>query len=220
LAIAMATLPQLNAHEARVLGVLIEKDLTTPEGYPLSLNSATLGSNQKSNRDPVVEFVEAEVQVALTGLLMKGLAGKVVGAGSRVEKHRHNAREALGLSNDELAVLAELLLRGAQQPGELRSRAARMAPLPSPEALNAVLARLIEKGFVRRLPPRPGERSERYGQLLAPDAPGQQGLMAAAAPGTSAPHAAVPPPERAGLEARLAALEARVAALEQRLGAP
>ncbi len=214
--------PSLNAHEARVLGVLIEKELTTPEGYPLSVNALTSGSNQKSNRDPVVEFMEAEVHVALTGLLMKNLVGKVIASGSRVEKFRHNAREALELQPGELAVLAELLLRGAQQAGELRTRAARMAPLATQEALSGVLARLIERGLVRRVPAQAGERAERYMQLLAP-ASSQLEPVEPAASGKPRPlgdrAAPLAPSAPASLEHRVSELERRLGELERALGA-
>ena len=112
----------LNGHEARALGVLIEKAFTTPDQYPLSLNATTNGCNQKSNRDPVTDFSEAEVRIALQGLRMKGLAGQSVPAGSRVERWRHNAMETLGIGEREAAVLAELLLQvlSAQAPGEVQ----------------------------------------------------------------------------------------------------
>ena len=119
----------LNSHEARVLGVLIEKAYTTPDQYPLSLNGATNGCNQKSNRDPKVDFSEAEVRIALQGLRMKGLAGGAVLAGSRVEKFRHNAKEILKVGERAIAVMAELMLRGPQTAGELRTRAKRMLSL-------------------------------------------------------------------------------------------
>ena len=160
--------PELNEHEARVLGVLIEKELTTPDQYPLSLNALGNGCNQKSNRDPVVDFLEAELVVALQGLTMKGLAGRVSGAGSRVEKYRHNARERLKLSALETAVLAELLMRGPQAPGELRSRVNRMSKVSGLEELRAPLAALQEKGLVARLAPGHGSRAERFVQRLAP----------------------------------------------------
>src|SRR5688572_15434858 len=159
---------ELNPHEARVLGVLIEKAFTTPDVYPLTLNSATNGANQKSNRDPVVDFSEAEVLVAFQGLQMKQMAGGSFPAGSRVEKWHHNAREHLGLEPPALAVLAELLLRGPQTPGELRTRASRMWTIASPEALQQVLDVLSSKGYAKRLPPSGGVRVERYAQLLAP----------------------------------------------------
>ena len=142
--------------------------MTTPDQYPLSLNAACNGSNQKSNRDPVVHFSEAEVTVALQGLRMKHLAGATQPLGSRVEKWRHNAKETLSLTDRQAAVLAELLLRGPQQPGELRTRVSRMAKTDTLEELAATLRTLQEKGHVRRLAPTPGARAERYGQLLAP----------------------------------------------------
>jgi uncharacterized protein len=167
-------MPRLNDAEARVLGVLIEKSLTTPNGYPLSLNSAVNGCNQKSNRDPQTSFVEAEVVVALQGLVPKGLAGRVMRAGSRVESFRHTAHAGLGLEDGELAILAELLLRGPQAQGQLRARVDRMSPTPTLEELRARLDGLVTAGFVARVAPPPGTRAEHFVQLLAPDlhAPG------------------------------------------------
>ena len=207
----MAATIELNGHEARLLGVLIEKQMTTPEGYPLSIHAASAGCNQKSNRDPVVEWSEAEVIVGLQGLVMKHLAGRTVPMGSRVEKFHHNARPALDLDDAGLAVLAELLMRGPQTPGELRTRASRMAPIDSLEKLSAVLYRLIEKGYVRRIDPAPGSRAERYVQLLSP------GLHPLDAPAAAAPARAESAPRAPGLEARVAELERQVAELRQRL---
>jgi len=199
---------QLNGHEARLLGVLVEKALTTPDQYPLSLNAATNGCNQKNNRWPVTDYTEAEVHVATQGLVMKHLAGRVVAAGSRVDKYRHSAGETLGLDDAHLALLAELLMRGPQQPGELRSRVDRMAPTPSLEALQARLAKLIEKGYARRIAPLPGERAERYVQLLCPDAhPLDQ-------PG---PLAHTPRAPSLDLEARVLALENKVSDVSGKL---
>ena len=211
---------RLNGHEARVLGVLIEKELTTPDGYPLSINAVVLGSNQKSNRDPQTDYTEAEVVVALTGLMTKHLAGRSMPAGSRVEKYRHSAREGLGLTAAETAVLAELLLRGPQQPGELRTRASRMSPLSSQEELLGVLGSLSQKGLARNLGRRSGERVERWGQTLAPEAHPAEAAAAPASepapsPTTATPAApAAPAPD---LAQRLADLEQRVARLESTL---
>ncbi len=204
---------QLNGHEARLLGVLIEKELTTPDQYPLSLNSATLGCNQKSNRWPVTDWSEAEVHVGLQGLVMKQLAGRVVPAGSRVEKYRHNARERLELGNGELAVLAELLMRGPQQPGELRARANRFTPIDTQEKLSPILFTLIQKGYAKRVEPGPGSRAERYVQLISPnlhplDVPG------APSPVEHAPRAAA---ASSALEPRVAELEKQVGELRARL---
>ncbi|MCC7015313.1 MAG: DUF480 domain-containing protein [Planctomycetes bacterium] len=203
------TATQLNSHEARVLGVLIEKALTVPDQYPLSLNAATNGSNQKNNRWPVADYTEAEVHVALQGLVMKHFAGRVVSAGSRVDKYRHTANERLGFDDAHVAVLAELLMRGPQQPGELRTRVERMAPTATLEVLQQRLARLIEKGYVKRIEALPGERAERYIQTLCPDAH----PLDSAAPVAARP-VAVP---RADLEARVLTLENRVAQLEGKL---
>jgi uncharacterized protein len=199
---------QLNGHEARVLGVLIEKALTTPDQYPLSLHAATTGANQKNNRWPVTDYTEPEVHVALQGLVMKHLAGRVVAAGSRVDKYRHSAQEALGVDDAHLAVLAELLMRGPQQPGELRARVDRMAAVQAPEALQARLAKLIEKGYVKRVPPQPGERAERYVQVLCPDLH----PLDVSAPTVQA--RAAPP---ANLEARVLSLENELRTLREQV---
>ncbi|MCE9593593.1 MAG: YceH family protein [Planctomycetes bacterium] len=203
---------QLNGHEARLLGVLFEKERTTPDQYPLSLNGATMACNQKSNRWPVTDWSEAEVVVGLQGLVMKQIAGRVVPAGSRVEKFRHNARESLGLYDPELAVLSELLMRGPQTPGELRTRASRMVELPTLERLSAVLAELIGKGYAKRIDPAPGSRAERFMQLLSPnlhplDEPG------APSPAESTPRVHAP----SGVEARVGDLERKLADVSARL---
>jgi hypothetical protein len=174
---------QLDPTEARVLGVLIEKELTTPEQYPLTLNAATNGSNQKNNRDPVLELAEKEVESSLRKLIVKGFVGSVHPVGSRVEKFCHNTGTVLSIEKPQTAVIAELLLRGAQQPGELRGRASRMTPIDSLGALVEILEPLIEAKLVVRLDPTPGSRAERYAQTLT-------GAM----PSTRAPSPAVPVP--------------------------
>jgi len=209
--------PNLNAHEARVFGVLIEKSLTTPEHYPLSLNAATTGANQKSNRDPVVDYLEAEVQVALQGLLAKHLAGRAQGAGQRTEKYLHNGRETLGLDDRGIAVLAELLMRGAQTAGELRSRAQRMAAFPSLEDLRETLAVLMERGFARRLPPAPGSRAERYAQCLTPGAADAEPADDDAGTTAARATAGERPAPAASLADRVASLEGEVAFLRREL---
>ena len=220
---------ELNAHEARVLGVLIEKSMTTPEQYPLSLNAATNGSNQKSNRDPQVDFSEAEVTVAMTGLQFKHLIGGVVPAGSRVEKFRHNAKEILGIDDQELAVVAELLLRGPQTAGELRTRAKRMRDIPNLEDLDRVVRSLQDKGYLRPAPPAPGSRAGRFTQTLcaARHVDGEADATQAAAAtlsGSSATHSAALPqtaegPSPTPLGERFTALEAEVHALKCQLRA-
>src|SRR5688500_2921556 len=206
----MSKLPELNAHEARLLGVLYEKERTVPDQYPLSLHGLTAGANQKSNRDPVTDWSEAEVLVGLTGLIHKGLAGKVAIAGSRVEKFRHNARETLGLDDRKLAILAELLMRGPQTVGELRARAGRMADLAGIDAVQAELTPMLAAGMVRRLEPSPGTRAERWMQLLAPGLHAADHGETPAAPGR-------PARTGGGLEERVAQLEARVEVLERAL---
>ncbi|QDU65772.1 DUF480 domain-containing protein [Engelhardtia mirabilis] len=163
----------LNEVEARLLGVLIEKQLTTPEQYPLSIKALVAGSNQKSNRHPVVHFGEAEAHVGAQGLEAKGLANRVPpGMGARVERYEHLARQTLSLDRAELAVVAELLLRGPQQPGELRTRASRMSAIDTLAELGQLLDKLIGVRLVKRLAPSPGTRAERYRELLSsPAAP-------------------------------------------------
>jgi hypothetical protein len=206
--------------EARILGVLIEKELTTPEQYPLSLNALTAGCNQKSNRDPVLDLSEAEVHAATGKLIVKGWLGSVHPASSRVERFRHNAATLLELSRPQVAVLAELLLRGAQQPGELRARASRMAELPTLEALRATLATLIEKRLVVRLDPQPGARAESYAQTLAPGAQPAPSRAAAPAPAAVAPAPAAPAApavDLAPVEQRLASLDLEVQKLKRQI---
>ncbi len=206
----------LNEHEARVFGVLIEKALTTPDQYPLSLNAATAGANQKSNRNPLTDYLHAEVDVALQGLMIKGFAGRVQPAGGRVEKFRHNGHEKLGLGDAELAILAELLMRGPQTPGELRGRANRMSPIPSLGELSAHIEKLIESGHVEALGPAPGSRTGRHAQSLAP---GLHPLETAAAPAAAASAPASAPAAPAGptLATRVETLEAEVAELRRKL---
>jgi uncharacterized protein YceH (UPF0502 family) len=157
---------QLDAHEARALGVLIEKELSTPDQYPLTLNAATNGANQKNNRDPVLDLSEHEVEASLRKMIVKGLVGSVHPLGGRVEKFRHNAQTLFSIEKPQVAVLAELLLRGPQQPGELRGRVSRMAPIETLAALSEVLGPMLEAGLVVRLDPTPGSRAERYAHTL------------------------------------------------------
>lgn len=207
---------QLNAHEARLLGVLFEKERTVPDQYPLSLNALTAGANQKNNRAPTTDWSEAEVLVGLTGLIHKGLAGKHNVAGSRVEKFRHNAREALSLDDAKLALLAELLMRGPQTAGELRTRASRMCELGSLEQVASRIAALCAAGLARRIEPGPGSRVERWMQLLAPDLHAIDGGDAAGP--TPVERAERRDPDAPSLAERVASLEARIAALERALG--
>lgn len=201
----------LDVREARALGVLIEKELSTPDQYPLTLNAATNGSNQKNNRDPVLELSEHEIDASLRKMIVKGLVGSVHPVGSRVEKFRHNAATLLAIEKPQLAVLAELLLRGPQQPGELRGRASRMAPIESLAALAEVLAPMLEAGLVVRLDPSPGSRAERYAHTLS-------GAVAARAPAVAPPVQVAPPPPAPVADpvasARAETVEKRVEELE------
>lgn len=196
----------LNDVEVRVLGCLIEKELATPEYYPLTLNSLTTACNQKSNRDPVMALEESEVVRALDGLKMKHVAIQAADSG-RVPRYRHILAERLRFSPAELAILAELLLRGPQTLGELRTRAERMHPFTDLTAVERVLGELAERTppRVMRLPRQPGRKESRFAHLLA----GEPDLSAEERPA---------PPEGARLQVmaeneRLAALESEVAAL-------
>ncbi len=205
---------ELDALEARVLGVLIEKELTTPEAYPLTLNALVAGCNQKNNRDPVLELFDGDVYAVVQKLVKKTILGSVHPIGARVEKFRHNAAALYELPPPQLAVMCELLLRGPQQPGELRARVARMQPMDSQQALGDALAPLLANGRVRRLDPLPGSRAERYVQTIAPAA---HQVEARAAP---LPAAALAPPAPAraidsGAREVQALLEKRVAELEE-----
>ena len=204
---------ELSADESRVLGVLIEKAFTTPDQYPLTLNAVVNGSNQKNNRDPVITMDESGAFAALEGLRAKGLVVRADMAGSRVNKFRHQTGEALHVRTAEVAVLAELLLRGPQTLGELRGRASRMQPFESIEAVKNMLAALMtrEEPLVKELAPSPGSRAERYAQLLCPDAH----LLEAANPAATPSIAAEVP--RADLTGRVEALEAEIASLRSAL---
>src|SRR3954447_24538406 len=155
-----------DAVEMRVLGALLEKQRTTPDAYPLTLNGLRLACNQSTNRDPVVDYDEAAVREALDRLRRRGWTRLASGPGSRAPKFRHLFDEALGLARDELAVLCVLMLRGPQTPGELKQRADRLHAFGGLDEVQSTLGRLIERELVARLGRRPGQKEERYGQLL------------------------------------------------------
>ncbi|PLX98564.1 MAG: DUF480 domain-containing protein [Desulfuromonas sp.] len=159
----------LTATEIRVLGCLIEKEMTTPEYYPLSLNGLTNACNQKSNRDPVLELDETDVVKALDKLRFRGMALHASGEGSRVPKYGHNLEAKLYLEPEQLAILCELFVRGPQTLGELRSRCERMRPFADLHAVEAVLDELMELDtpLVTRLPRQPGRKEQRYAHLFA-----------------------------------------------------
>jgi acyl-CoA reductase-like NAD-dependent aldehyde dehydrogenase len=158
----------LTALEARVLGCLMEKSVTTPDNYPLSLNAVVTACNQSTNRDPIVHHSETEVDAALDSLRAKELTRRVKATGQRVIKHRHVAEEALGLTRPESTLLGVLLLRGAQTPGELKQRTERWHSFRSLSDVEEALGRLRDGGFAQRLERRPGQKEARWMQLLAP----------------------------------------------------
>src|SRR5579864_8837377 len=157
--------------ETRVLGSLIEKELTTPEYYPLSLNALVNACNQKSNRDPVMNLDEEAVSEAMRALDKKGLAGAADNMVSRVTKYEHRLQEAYNFTRHEIAILAELLLRGPQTPGELRSRADRMHKFDDLGIVLTTLRKLMKRDppLVKVLPRQPGTKEARYAHLLSGD---------------------------------------------------
>lgn len=196
-----------DAVELRVLGCLIEKQRTTPDVYPLSLNALRLACNQATNRDPVVAYDEAQIRGAIDKLSRRGWARLASGPGTRVAKYRHLLDEALDLVPSQLSLLAVLMLRGPQTPGELKGRGERLYPFGTLNDVLRTLEQLIERELVERLPRRPGQKEERYRQLLDGDGD------AVAATATAAPESA---DDRVGaLEGRVAALEEQVAALQR-----
>jgi uncharacterized protein len=203
----------LTDEEARVLGSLVEKSVTTPEYYPLSLNALKNACNQKSSRDPVVEYDESAVARALEGLRDKHLVWFVDSADSRVQKYRHRFTEAWDLSEAEAAVLDLLLLRGPQTPGELRGRSERLHAFSDVEEVESALLTLSGRDtpLVERLPRQPGRKEHRWAQTLC------GGVEAAAELDPVTVREAPVFREIRSDRDRLAALEAEVASLRQEL---
>jgi uncharacterized protein len=187
----------LTAPEIRVLGCLLEKQRTTPEAYPLSLNALRLACNQSTNRDPVVDYDEATIRDALHRLSRRRWTRLASGQGSRAPKYRHLLDEALPLPADETALLCVLMLRGAQTPGELKQRSDRLHRMADLDAVHAALERLIDRELVTRLPRRPGQKEERYAQRLGEDAEDAVGPPAPSAPAAPVMPAAAPAPSAA-----------------------
>jgi uncharacterized protein len=214
---------ELTPLEARVIGSLIEKEITTPDQYPLTLNALTAACNQKSNRDPVLELSSGEVQTLVDGLMKKHLVtDRSGGVGGRVTRYRQRFCNTqfgnLQLAPPEVAIICELLLRGAQTPGELRSRASRMAPLRDVSEVDAALEALAarEEPLVMQLPREPGRRESRWMQLFTGEAaPEPAAARDGAVPRGTADPARVD--ERS--DERLDAIEARVDALQHELEA-
>jgi uncharacterized protein YceH (UPF0502 family) len=158
-----------DAVEIRVVACLVEKQRTTPDVYPLSLNALRLACNQSTNRDPVVDYDEQTVSDALRRTALRGWTRLTSGAGSRARKYRQLLDDALGLDSGELALLAVLMLRGAQTPGELKQRTERLEGFADLPAVQEVLERLIGRGFVIRHPRRPGQKEDRFEQVVGGD---------------------------------------------------
>ena len=203
---------QLTAHEARVIGCLLEKQVTTPEQYPLSVNAVVTACNQKTNREPVMSLSESDIQDLLDALVKRHYLRTVSGFGNRVTKYEQRFCNSefgdLKLSPAEVAIVTTLLLRGAQTPGELRSRAQRMYDFSDMAEVESVLETLATRDdgpFVARLPREPGKRESRYMHLFCDD-------MASR---ITAVEAVSPPAD--DLLARVEALEGEVAELKERL---
>jgi uncharacterized protein len=219
--------------EIRVVGCLLEKQRTTPDAYPLSLNALRLACNQATNRDPVVDYDEATVVGGLRRLALRGWTRLASGAGSRARKYRHLLGEALELGDAELSLLAVLMLRGAQTPGELKQRVDRLHHFADLAAVGESLRTLIDRGHIERLERRPGQKEERYRQLLGGEVaePATAGAPAGAgseegseedpaAPLAPAPGAAgsTVPDRLDRLERELAELRDQVTGLREALG--
>jgi uncharacterized protein len=210
-----------SAAELRVLGALVEKKRTTPDAYPLSVNSLRLACNQSTNRDPVVEYDEHTVLDALEHLGRRGWTRLASGAGSRARKYRHMFDEELSLGADELALLAVLMLRGPQTPGELKQRTDRLHSFADLTAIEVALDGLIERELVARLPRRPGQKEQRYAQLLDGGEPTDE-MQIAPSPESPVPVKAVDggsdDDRLASVERDLAHLKDEVARLRDLLG--
>lgn len=222
-----------DAAELRVLGCLIEKQRTTPDQYPLSLNALRLACNQSTNRDPVVDYDEHTVREAAQRLGRRRWSRLASGQGSRTAKYRHLLDEALGIGGDELAVLAVLMLRGPQTPGELKARTERLHRFADLAELQFTVEKLVGRGHVVRLDRRPGQKEERYAQVLGGDGDVEHGARADQPPGASAPAATAPEPSAPigpaepdvrpfsadPADRRVEGLEADVSALREELAA-
>ncbi len=196
----------MTATEIRVLGCLIEKEMTTPDYYPLTLNSLTSACNQKSNRDPMLSLDETDVVKALDKLRFKGMAMQASGEGSRVPKYRHTLAEKMYFEPEQLAILCELFVRGPQTLGELRNRCERMYPFADTTAVENILIELndSEGPLVVKLPRQPGQKEQRYAHLFSGPPAIEESLDE-------------PPPETARL--KVAEDDARINRLEQELAA-
>ena len=210
----MSSIPVLSEVECRVLGALIEKDITTPDYYPLSLNALVNACNQKNNRDPVMSLDENTVRDALHSLQEKRMAGPAGGADSRVTKYEHRIQEVFNFTRAETAIMDVLLLRGPQTPGELRGRTERMYRFEELSDVQSTLQKLMQREtpLVKILPRQPGTKESRYAHLLSGDVEGY------VAPPESASSEGAQDDERvARLESDLAELRREVADLRQQV---
>ncbi len=212
-----------DAVEIRVLGCLVEKQRTTPDAYPLSLNALRLACNQSTNREPVVDYDEQAVVEALRRLALRGWTRLASAAGSRARKYRHLLNDAFGLDDEEICLLAVLMLRGPQTPGELKQRGQRLHDFPDLAAVQATLDRLVERGHVARHERRPGQKEDRYEQLLGGDSGELAPTPTNAVPDESASGEEVaggePATEIKPAEDRLTRLEREVSELRTELAA-
>jgi hypothetical protein len=203
--------------EVRVLGSLIEKDITTPDYYPLSLNALVNACNQKNNRDPVMMLDENAVRDALSSLQEKRLAGPAGGADSRVTKYEHRLQEVFNFDRREIALICVLLLRGSQTPGELRSRTDRMYRFETLDDVQSALQKLMDREppLVRILPRQPGTKESRYTHLFSGDYSPDATTLIVSSPSEDSPG---PGEERiAKLEAAVSSLQAEMENLRRQL---
>lgn len=210
---------ELSSTQARVLGSLLEKEMTTPDAYPMTLNALTTACNQSSNRDPVVKYQATQVETAVLTLKAKGLARVVhPGAGDRVTKYRQVVDEVLGLWDAERAVICVLLLRGAQTVAELRSRSERLHQFRSADEVEAALQALATRQppFVAKVDRQPGQKEDRWIQLMEVGAAERAAASASAVPSVTASTRGAGRVEE--LEERVATLEGQVAHLLEALG--
>lgn len=199
--------------EVRVLGALVEKDTTTPDYYPLSLNALVNACNQKNNRDPVMSLDENAVRDALDSLHEKRLAGPASGADSRVTKYEHRLQEVFNFTRGETAIMCVLLLRGAQTPGELRGRGERMFRFETLDDVQSTLQHLMERTppLVTQLPRQPGTKEARYMHLLSGE------IDISTLPAVAPPAKSAEPDRVAHLEDEVAGLKRELADLKQQI---
>jgi uncharacterized protein len=203
-----------DAVEIRVLGCLIEKQRTTPDVYPLTLNALRLACNQSTNREPVVDYDENTIRGAIDRLVQRKWATLASWSNRRSMKYRHTLDGALGLDDAEIAVLDVLMLRGSQTPGELKTRTERLHRFGDMDELGATLERLIERQLAARLERRPGQREERYTHLLGSE-DGTEHEMGEPQAAAVAAAPLVDQPPREGLEQRFARIEEQIAELRR-----